>query len=509
MSKPSEKRAVAKRSAKKSGPKAKKPAPVKKTPAQEIAKAIVNAIAPSSPAPPPKAPPKFPDQVKVPPIYFESRTGKYWLQYPDGGFVQFDSGNIDLHLRNYGCSSGKNYDGSLSGCERARLEAQQERMVSYAGALAGYDVGLQTLATGDKILVTKGRRLWPDVPKSDPAFILEFEDELLGKEQSLRLHLWRKFAIASLDRRDFRPRQAVIIAGPGTCGKSFAQAITTYTLGCRVANPSKFFWEGEQFTGALAASEHWSMTETGKADMRRRKAYGELLKQFCVEPVMEVRMMHRDPLFIPTFRAIDHTLNCQHEYVMTLPVVDDSTAGKMMLFLARDAKSKLSEDRPENIRRLEDAMPGYIRWLKKLECPKQLHAPREGVTFFHHPELLGIISDVSHSTHLLNMIDNTLFLVTKTVNRIQERADGEDGLIEGDPDRKAGRWVGTATQMEKELRANADVGWAVERLLDRSPNAAGNMLAKLKSENPARFWAKKVNGVTIWTIDLPEHLKPK
>lgn len=518
MSKPTSKRATAKRGAKKIAPNAKKPAPAKKpasgeVAAKAIAKAVVAAVTGDKPSPAPVLKKTFAatehDDERVPPIYFESRTGKYWLRYPDGAYVQFDSGNIDLHLRSHGLSTGKTYDGELNGCERARLTAQRERMVVYAGPLAGYEVGLHTLASGDKILVTKGRRVWPDNPKSDPAFVVEFEEELLGREQSMRLHLWRKYALASLARHDFRPRQAVIMAGPATCGKSFSQVITSYTLGCRTANPAKFFWEGEQFTSALAASEHWSMTETGKADMRRRKAYGELLKQFCVEPIMEVRMMHRDPIFIATFRAIDHTLNCQHEYVMTLPVVDDSTAGKMMLFLAKEAKHKLSEDRGENIRRLEAAMPGYIRWLAKLECPKAFHSPREGVSHYHHPELLDIISDVSHSTHLLHLIDAVLFRVDKTCNKIQERAENEATLIGGDPDRMQGRWVGTASQLERELRADAQEGWNVERLLDRSPNAAGNMLARLKSEQPTRFWSRKDNGVTVWTIDLPAHLKPK
>lgn len=414
---------------------------------------------------------------KVPTLYFDPRGG-YWRQYEGGRYVRLSDSDASLHLREAGLYGGKVEEG-LNAVEKAKFVAQRERFIDYAGPLAGYRCGYYTLPNGNRLLITSERKTWKEDKRSKPDFILDFQRALLGDTQALYAALWHKFAIESLERQDFRPAQFVVLAGPATCGKSFWQVITTELLGGREESPAKFLWGEDNFNAQLAGAEHWRMDEaTGSTDMRSRRKFGEFVKLYTVGESLAVRAMQRAAITLPCFRRITQSLNWSTENLNTLPLIDDSMRGKLMLFKCDSALDVLSTDRETNMANLRAAMPGYIRFLKSLKVEKRYSAPREGVAHYHDPALSEAIYAVSHQRRLLDIIDEVCFATSRDTKRV------------------------SADDLERELR-NSGLRGSVEKLLAHSVNACGNFLGRLREEEPNRVSSTKVKGKTMWEITPP------
>ena len=140
-----------------------------------------------------KSEPK-PPQVAV---YFDARDAGYWYQIKSR-FLKLGSRDLKMHLRTLGLGEMNFFQG-LREIDYPLYDAQMNRVVDYAGALAGHRVGVSKSPSGNVILVTQET---PDIfaeykakkPKA-PKWIKSFVEELLPGDQADYFFHWLKIAL--------------------------------------------------------------------------------------------------------------------------------------------------------------------------------------------------------------------------------------------------------------------------------------------------------------------------
>lgn len=420
-----------------------------------------------------------------PECYFEAKTSTYWLKLRTGQFVQLGASDLRLHLMHAGIGKSDSKKPGLSQSDLFMYETQTERLVDFAGPLAGYRIGLRKLADGSRALVTSEPFEVFDEPKKtdQPEKIMEFFSDLLScnGEAVERLFLWLKVATESLRCGTFQPGQLVVFAGPPGCGKSLAQELICRLLGGRKAKPYAYLAGRSNFNGELASAENWVIEdEEASTDIRTRRTFGTGIKQATVNRSLSINAKGKQAVTVDVFRRPTASLNDEPENVAILPPMDDSVADKVMLFRCR-AADLASNPLPPLLKELPK-----LRWfLTQLSIPKKLQDSRFGVRAFHDQTLLEMLVEISPEARLRSLIDEVLF---------SELQNGKKREV-------IGPWRGTAEQLEKQLRSSS-FAFAVEKLLYYS-TACGVFLGRLSNIEPARFSATKSKGRTTWSIRPP------
>lgn len=388
-------------------------------------------------------------------------------------FLQLDGANCRLHLKHAGCSSevvAKN----LTEIEAELVGAQLKRSVDYAGPIAGHKCGPFVAPSGQVALVTSSYRL-PEGSGKTTKHLDKFFGELFGPQQTDVVLAWLKVARESLTRGDFRPGQALVLAGPSACGKSFFQALVTQFLGGRSGKPYRYMVGETSFNSDLAEAEHLSIEdEHASTDIRSRRKFGASLKEFTVNEQISIHAKGRKAITLPTFRRVTISTNDEPENLMILPPLDGSILDKLILL--KCGRATMSEDRKENWQRLTAELPALAAALKSWRVPRSMACPRFGVKAFHHPELIEVLTSVSPETRLLTLIDEVIF---------------------SKPNES---WTGSAEELEKELRQSS-FNFAVEKLLYFS-SACGVYLSRLSAKD-GRFIKRTASGRTKWLIKPP------
>jgi hypothetical protein len=452
---------------------------------------------PSKQPPPPKKTeaPALPQQRKPPEveIFFDSRDGSYWYQI-NGRYVSLKRSDLYMHLRLKGLRDDLYYDG-LRELDWPLYAAQNNRMIDYAGSLAGHRTGIFADGSGRKYLVTdEPKGVWDKLDKhgKEPAFFASFIQELLDGDQWLFFCHWLSIALQSLRRADFCPGQAVILAGPAKCGKSLLQCIITEILGGRGSDPTNYLFGLTQFNRDLITSEHWLIQDPRTTtDIRSRREFGEMLKQSTVNRDFTVHMKGKDALTLPIFRRVTISVNNEPENLAVCPPLEPAISDKLFLFRcgmverAFDPFRKADGEfqREACWQAIKDEIPQIRAWLVKRfrKVPKALQEDRFGIVAWHHDELRAELSSLSPETRLLQLVDQVLF---------SGRKDGPHT-----------KWEGQSMDLEKVLRGG-EFAFETEKIL-RFIGACGSYLGKLSKSAPHRVSKRVVGGYAHWTIQPP------
>lgn len=414
----------------------------------------------------------------LPEIYFDNRQGSYWLRLQESRFLNLDSRNVKLHFMRSGYRIDPEDDFGLKAGDNLLVVAQLERFVDYAGPLAGHRLGLVTLASGARVLVTSEARPVKAGKSARCPAMEDFLQHLFGPEQTAIVLYWLKTALDSLTRGDFRPGQLLVLAGPSGCGKSLFQALVTQLLGGRSAKPYRYMTGETAFNADLAGAEHLVIEdENASADIRSRRKFGASIKEYTVNTESSVHAKGRQAITLPTFKRLTLSVNDEPENLMILPPMDASLLDKVTLLKCSPAPLPHGEDRAKNWQTFMDELPGLVNFLCNIKVPRKFRDERFGVAAFHHPEILDVISSISPERRLDNLIQEVLFKGTT----MRE-------------------WEGTAEELEQRLRApESGFGFAVDKLLYFS-SACGVYLARLASKEPERFQVNKDGSRTLWRI---------
>jgi hypothetical protein len=413
-------------------------------------------------------------------IFYDNRGGSYWWQLSSDRFLSLSSGDVKNHLKRAGIHTEEKDSFGLSVGDRMLGTSQIERHVDYAGPLAGHKAGFFITQGGLRILVTHS--VTPPSPgksRSCPAWE-KFLSELIGHTvPQLEIFLgWMQCAYRSLCEGDFRPGQMLTLCGGSDCGKSFLQWLITLVLGGRSAKPYRYMTGNTQFNYDLAGAEHLIMgDEVGSFDIRTRRAFGEQIKDFCVNSEMSIHQKGRDARLLTTFRRLTMSVNDQPESMMVLPPMNDSLRDKLTLLKCE--KAELSEDRKVNAKTFIAQLPAFVSFLLHWKMPRSVRqtseSRRTGVDAWRHPDLLSILDETSPEHRLDSLIVQAI--------------EFAEPLAE---------WRGTAEELESQLR-NSKFGFAAEKIFNFS-SAAGTYLSRLRMKFPERYKSRTNHGATIWVI---------
>jgi hypothetical protein len=406
--------------------------------------------------------------------------GKNYLVRAEQQYIQMNETSLRRHLRSLGFPNHTR-GSELSEVEKTLHFIQMCRHVTYSGPLAGKSEGLHTI-NGMKVLVTRGLELIEPGPAPRWDFIHEIVSSMLGHDQMPFFYGWLKVAYEALRARRAQPGQALAIAGPKNAGKSLLQAIIVEVLGGRSANPYAFMTGRTPFNRELFGCENLVFgDEISSTDGRARRDFGSRLKQLTVNKDQCCHGKGREAVTLSPFWRVTISLNDETENVCVLPPLDDSIADKLIIFRAKRPvimdTPEWGHDRQKNWTKIVGELPAFISFLTDFSIPEQLRCDRFGVKHYHDPEILGMLSELSHERGLAELIDSTLF-------------SAFDQLF----------WEGTGAELERILTARDGFGYDQAKRLLHWQNSAATYLTRLCKLNPSRYSKRIVNGKKIYTI---------
>lgn len=417
-------------------------------------------------------------QPPLPEIHYDHLRGTFWIQNSRRHWIQANETTVKRLLKQKGYSAKCFEMETLSHCEAAILAIQRQHDVSYAGPLAGYQTGIREMC-GNRILITSAPKLF--IPANGEFPITnELLIRILGNEQFPYFLGWLKVSIAAIRNQQYRPGQALVIAGERGCGKSLIQNWITELFGGRSAKPYRYMAGKTDFNGDLFGAEHLIIEdEAASTDIRSRRAFGSALKCFTVNQVQSCHGKNRPAISLNPIWRISVTVNDEPENLQILPPMEESLADKITLFRATKNQMPMPThtemERDQFWRTLISEIPAFLAFLEKWEIPFELRCDRFGILHFHHSELLQSLEMLSPEAKLNELIDSVIF-----------------------SDSSLNVWCGTAERLTRELR-DSQFAAEAERLLAWA-NATGTYLSRLAQRYPKRFICERSALKREWRI---------
>jgi hypothetical protein len=432
---------------------------------------------------------KTPEQVlPLPDVYYDSNRMSYRIKNDRSGWTSVNESSVKRHLKAEG------YGSTPAALDQAIVDIQRKNDVSYTGALAGYWAGLQEF--GDvRILVTSSPTLI--VPKKRDWRIIRslLERMFFSRENKQLLHFygWLKIAFQALQSKKYRPGQALAIAGPRDCGKSFIQNyIITPILGGRIGKPFQYMIGDTPFNSDLFDGEHLMIEdEAASTDNRARQKLSARLKEITVNQLHRLHQKKYPAISgIQPFWRCSITLNDEPESLLVLPPINEGIEDKIILLKSNKGEMPMPtitpDERHQFVQRILDELPGFLHFLQEWEIPKELVCHRFGIKPFHHPEIRGAIDSLSPEQRLLTVIDG-IFFPAKIASPFAKREE----FIEM-----------RAAELERRMIGDTCYGFEAKRLLYYN-SACGTYLRRLLRKHSHRISVRRVNGHKLWKITPP------
>jgi hypothetical protein len=412
-------------------------------------------------------------------IFYDENTKEYYFPRAPGIWIRLTESSIRRHLKNQGLSSAAN--GGVSAVDIALCEIQIQNCVRYAGPLAGHKSGVLS-TSGTQILVTESPKLIAPIAGEWPTLrgVIEGMFDYGRVAQSLFLHGWLHVALQALYAGNNQPGQALIIAGPKDCGKSFLQNIITTLLGGRSAKPYAYMTKATSFNEDLFSGEHQMIEDdSSSVDIRARRAFGNQIKSVTVNETQRMHGKGKTALILRPFWRLSGTLNNELENLLVLPPMDSSIEDKLILLSAK--RRPFPTETPAARRAFYESicseLPAYVHFLlHTFVIPANLKCARFGITHYHHPDILASISALSPETRLWALIESEILGGSKKP------------------------WIGTAMQLESRLCHQASGVAREAQKLFTFANACGVYLGRLRASKPKNVTKKRGAKVRDWML---------
>ena len=448
--------------------------------------------------------PDVTNEGKIVQAHYDVVRKSFWTTNSRGGWIEVNEQSLRRLLRAQGFRGGKPLEGErLSELEQKLNEIQTSQDVAYAGPLAGHHSGL-TESYGNRILVTTSPQLIEPAEGEWPVLDKLLKNLLVDGQYDQRPYLfgWVKIAYEALRAGNWRPGQAMGLAGPIGCGKSLLQNLFTVILGGRSAKPYRYMRGGTEFNAELFGAEHLIIEdEHSSTDIRSRRAFGSFIKQFTVNETQSCHAKNRQALTLTPFWRVSISVNDEPEAMMVLPpmsdVEEDSLSDK--LFLLRTLKAEMPMPTAEHDQRkafwstLIAELPAFVQSLTNWKVPEHLRHGRFGIRTWQHPKLLAALDALAPETRLLAIIDEVLF----ADDLIQVGAGGNPLHVINN----RSEWKGTAEKLEKKL-FDSEFKYEAQRLLGWH-SATGSYLGRLAIKRPDRVKNARTGTSRDWIIFRP------
>jgi hypothetical protein len=417
-------------------------------------------------------------------IYSDSRgSGYLFPNIREDGWVKGTESRTRRYLKDRGISTTKPDDKPLSPIEKILNQIARGRVVTWAGAVAGRFAG-PLEDNGKLILVTESPRIIQPT-RGNCETIQNILLDLFGQEQLSIFLCWLKLSYETYRSGIHRPAQACAFVGEPDSGKSFLQNhIITPVLGGRSAKPINYMKGYGHFSGKLFGHEHLLIEDDiSETDDRTRRNLASFVKQFVANEQHECNTKFEQEIMLkPTWRV---TISCNDraENLAILPPLTRDVRDKLIIFKVRKASMPMPTNteaqRHTFALRIAAELPAFCHYLLALSIPEELKADRFGITFFHHPEVVKALHEISKDYHVLELIDTIIFK---------------------DPTTQP--WEGNATELEKELRSEPRTSTQLNQIY-LGARGLGRIMTSLCETEPKRVQSRLLKGRTMYEIKPP------
>jgi len=421
--------------------------------------------------------------------YYDPHAKEYILKNQRGTWLRQTESQLKRRFKMVGVRTSPPKGEIISDADPLIQDIQDHRDLHYAGALAGWRDGYYE-QTATRFLVTESPTIIEPVKGEWPVF-REFMENLLGDPDHDQLPVflgWLQIAYKALYEFRHRPGQAMVIAGPRDCGKSFMQKILTPILGGRAARPYRYMIGTTDFNSDLFLGEHLMIEDEAAAtDIRSRKHFGAQLKQFVANDEHRQHAKNKNAYaLLRPFWRVTITLNEDPEDMMVLPPLVDGVEDKVIILRAKQCKmpmpTRTEAERTAFRSVIISELPAFLHWLLyEFKLDKSLQHDRFGVVAWHHPALVKAIDELSPEFRLLQLIDGNLF----DVNAV---------------------WTGTSAELEAALTDSELSCYREANKLLHYGNSCGTYMSRLAKKVPERVQkGKRGNNGREWVIYKTAH----
>lgn len=406
--------------------------------------------------------------------YYDAGTRQYWIRNNRHGWVQVNRSALRNHLKMAGYKTGASKPSDkLSEIESYITRLHTEKDVGYAGPLAGHHSGMIEIM-GNRILVTESPELI--APKSGECpTILELMRNMFGDSESegqLPFVLgWLKIGVESLNSGQFRPGQALVLAGERASGKSLFQKLVTHLFGGRMGRPYQYLMGQTTFNADLFQAEHLVLEdESSSVNHAKRRELGNRLKDLVVNDDQRMHAKHRTPLPVRVFWRTTVSMNDEPNNLLVLPPLEPSLEDKIILLkvhrMPMPMPTATLSEREAFMETLLSELPAFVHFLQQWEIPESMIDDRFGITHFHHPDIVEALNKQSPEYRLLEML-------TQLLNQ-----EGQSS------------WTGTPTELQGKLTTHTSFG-SEARQLFTSAISLGYYLQRLHETHPERIYQRR------------------
>lgn len=419
-----------------------------------------------------------------------------WVSLAEGAFVR--------HLKKEHGLRDKPVPGKItSQAHDVVWDVENNRRVAYAGVIAGYKAGLQSIAgrrvlvTEEPVFITPKRGEWPiygEVLKnlfcgSEPAD----DNKTIEIDQRPWVFAWLKHVMECFYDGKTDPGLAFCLAGDPNCGKSFFALTVRWMLGDRVAKSYRYMMGDDSFNRDLVEAPLWLIDDENQADTdyRMRQKFGGEVKMVTANNEFRVRAMHMNPFAIPLLRRLMVLCNLQGTRLLVLPPLDGDVDDKLHLYkgYARPQPAQpITLDTPpeaacwpmpmptrtvverEQFRAaVRGELPAFLWWLlNEYKVPSVVSAgARFGMeSSYRHPAIVAALAEHSPHMRLWDLIVRSKVVFNTFY----------PGSASSDPRWEAkGEWRGSAGDLEQLLKKNQDSQLSKE---ERGEVKASNWLGR-------------------------------
>lgn len=336
------------------------------------------------------------------PLYFDG--AKYYRKEDNDKYGTLAREDALLHLSINGYNT-KRDEGSPSSADRALHALQKSNRIDFAGPICGRPPG-RFVENGQAILCTSGPTM---VETSDGEFplIQTYLDAFFGKgtcphfqTQVDIIEAWIKLGrVAVRNPLKYLPGQVLAIAGPPDCGKSmFQKMVLTPAFGGRVMDPGLWLQEKTTFNEDMWGAEHLALGDKKlEGTYQAREDMRDQLKELVASPVYPFHPKNRKGQAMSPVWRVSLTINSDQTSLNNMPALKGGFEDKLIILKAYSpTKSLWDFDDPDGREKFETQigreLPHYLHHIDNKEIPTELRKGRFGVTEWHNPQIVELMT---------------------------------------------------------------------------------------------------------------------
>jgi hypothetical protein len=206
-------------------------------------------------------------------------------------------------------------------------------------------------------------------------WIARFLETMLGEDEGriqldVLLSWMASFYRGAIEQKP-RLGQALILAGPAGCGKTFFATKLLPSLAGGFEHAEKYLMGETQFNDRLFHAPVWVVDDANATeDTRTRAKWTQNLKGMVAKGTHDYRAMYQSNVTMEFKGRIVACMNDDPDSIATLPSLEYSASDKMIFLLAKDTKGTV--DFADVNETLANELPAFAAFLRDYAIPARV-----------------------------------------------------------------------------------------------------------------------------------------